>query len=58
MRRPQFPDIVWFVLIVGGAPLTVAFGSFLGAPSLRMQLRDVGCASCLRRPGADPDYRP
>ena len=31
------PGIVWFVLIVGGA-LTVAFGSFLGAPSLRMQL--------------------
>jgi ABC-type branched-subunit amino acid transport system permease subunit len=31
------PDIVWFVLIVGGA-LTVAFSSFLGAPSLRMQL--------------------
>jgi hypothetical protein len=31
------PAIVWFVLVVGGA-LTVAFGSFLGAPSLRMQL--------------------
>ena len=31
------PGIVWFVLIVGGA-LTVAFGSFLGAPSVRMQL--------------------
>jgi hypothetical protein len=31
------PDIVWFVVIAGGA-LTVAFGSFLGAPSLRMQL--------------------
>ncbi len=29
--------IVWFVLIVGGA-LTVAFGSFLGAQSLWMQL--------------------
>jgi hypothetical protein len=31
------PNIVWFVVIVGGG-LTVAFGSFLGAPSLRMQL--------------------
>jgi len=31
------PDIVWFVVIAGGA-LTVAFGSFLGAPSLRMKL--------------------
>ena len=31
------PGIVWFVVIVGGA-LTVAFSSFLGAPSLRMQL--------------------
>jgi hypothetical protein len=30
-------DIVWFVVIAGGA-LTVAFVSFLGAPSLRMQL--------------------
>ena len=35
--QTTIPDIVWFVLIVGGA-LTVAFGSFLGAPSLRMQL--------------------
>jgi hypothetical protein len=35
--QSTIPDIVWFVLIVGGA-LTVAFGSFLGAPSLRMQL--------------------
>src|SRR5215469_2912224 len=33
----NIPAIVWFVVIVGGA-LTVAFGSFLGAPSLRMQL--------------------
>jgi hypothetical protein len=31
------PDIVWFVVIAGGA-LTVAFSSFLGAPSLPMQL--------------------
>ena len=31
------PNIAWFVVIAGGA-LTVAFGSFLGAPSLRMQL--------------------
>jgi Protein of unknown function (DUF4239) len=35
--QPTIPDIVWFVLIVGGA-LTVAFGSFIGAPSVRMQL--------------------
>ena len=35
--QPTVPAIVWFVLIVGGA-LTVAFGSFLGAPSLGMQL--------------------
>lgn len=35
--QPTIPGIVWFVLIVGGA-LTVAFGSFLGAPSLRVQL--------------------
>ena len=35
--QTTIPDIVWFVLIVGGA-LTIAFGSFLGAPSLRMQL--------------------
>jgi hypothetical protein len=31
------PGIVWLVLILGGA-LTVAFGSFLGAPSLGMHL--------------------
>jgi hypothetical protein len=31
------PGIVWFVLIVGGA-ITIAFGSFLGSPSLRMHL--------------------
>jgi hypothetical protein len=35
--QTTIPGIVWFVLIVGGA-LTVAFGSFLGAPSLRMKL--------------------
>lgn len=35
--QSTIPDIVWFVVIVGGA-LTVAFGSFLGAPSLRMQI--------------------
>ena len=35
--QTTIPGIVWFVVIVGGA-LTVAFGSFLGAPSLRMQL--------------------
>jgi hypothetical protein len=33
----SIPTIVWFVMIVGGA-LTIAFGSFLGAPSLRMQI--------------------
>jgi hypothetical protein len=31
------PGIVWFVMILGGA-LTIAFGSFLGAPSLGMHL--------------------
>ncbi len=35
--------IVWFVLIVGGA-ITIAFGSFLGSPSLRMH---VGMCSLL-----------
>ncbi|HTI80558.1 MAG TPA: DUF4239 domain-containing protein [Acetobacteraceae bacterium] len=35
--QSTIPDIVWFVVIAGGA-LTVAFGSFLGAPSLGMQL--------------------
>lgn len=31
------PGIVWFVLIVGGA-ITIAFGSFLGSPNVRMHL--------------------
>jgi Protein of unknown function (DUF4239) len=31
------PEIVWIVVIVGGA-ITIVFGSFLGAPSVRMQL--------------------
>jgi len=31
------PGIVWFVVIVGGA-ITIAFGSFLGASSVRMHL--------------------
>ena len=35
--QTTIPEIVWFVLISGGA-LTIAFGSFLGAPSLHMQL--------------------
>src|SRR5277367_3996070 len=35
--QTTIPGIVWFVIIVGGA-LTIAFGSFLGAPSARMQL--------------------
>lgn len=35
--QTTIPDIVWFVVITGGA-LTIAFGSFLGGPSLRMQL--------------------
>ena len=35
--QSTIPDIVWFVVIVGGG-LTVAFGAFLGAPSLMMQL--------------------
>jgi hypothetical protein len=35
--QSTIPGIVWFVLVAGGG-MTVAFGSFLGAPSLRMQL--------------------
>jgi hypothetical protein len=35
--QTTIPGIVWFVMVVGGA-LTIAFGSFLGAPSARMQL--------------------
>ena len=31
------PEIVWIVVIVGGT-ITIVFGSFLGAPSVRMQL--------------------
>jgi hypothetical protein len=31
------PGVVWFVMLLGGA-LTIAFGSFFGAPSLRMHL--------------------
>ncbi len=31
------PGIVWFVVIVGGT-ITIIFGSFLGAPSVRMHL--------------------
>ena len=38
--QTTIPGIVWFVLIAGGA-LTVAFGSFLGAPSLQMKLASV-----------------
>ena len=40
--RTPIPAIVWFVLLAGGG-ITVAFGSFLGAPSLRMHL----AMSCL-----------
>jgi hypothetical protein len=35
--QTTIPGIVWFVMVVGGA-LTIAFGSFLGAPSAGMQL--------------------
>jgi Protein of unknown function (DUF4239) len=35
--QTTIPGIVWFVMVVGGG-LTIAFGSFLGAPSARMQL--------------------
>ncbi len=35
--RTPIPGILWFVLVAGGS-LTVAFASFLGAPSLRMHL--------------------
>jgi hypothetical protein len=39
--EPTVPGIVWFVVIVGGA-ITIAFGSFLGAPSVGMHL-SMGC---------------
>ena len=42
--QSTIPNIVWFVLIAGGA-LTVAFATFLGAPSLRMH---SGCWLCWR----------
>lgn len=35
--RTPIPTIVWFVLVAGGG-ITIAFASFLGAPSLRMHL--------------------
>lgn len=35
--QTTIPAIVWFVMLLGGG-LTIAFGSFLGAPSLRMHL--------------------
>lgn len=35
--QTTIPDIVWFVMLVGGG-LTIAFSSFLGAPSLGMHL--------------------
>ncbi len=35
--RTPIPGILWFVLVTGGG-ITVAFGSFLGAPSLRMHM--------------------
>jgi hypothetical protein len=35
--QTTIPGIVWFVLIAGGA-ITISFGSFLGAQSIRMQL--------------------
>ena len=31
------PEIVWFVVIIGGV-ITIAFGSFFGSPSVRMHL--------------------
>ena len=35
--QTTIPGVVWFVMVVGGG-LTIAFGMFLGAPSLSMQL--------------------
>jgi hypothetical protein len=35
--QSAIPGIVWLVLLLGGA-LTIGFGSFLGAPSVAMQL--------------------
>ncbi len=35
--RSSIPLILWFVLVAGGG-ISVAFGSFLGAPDLRMHL--------------------
>lgn len=38
--EPSIPGVVWVVTVLGGA-LTVAFSSFLGAPSLRLHLAMV-----------------
>jgi hypothetical protein len=46
--QSTIPDIVWFVVVAPGA-LTVGFGSFLGAPSLQMQL---AMSATLTAPGA------
>ena len=35
--QTTIPGVVWFVILLGGG-LTIAFGSFLGAPSLGMHL--------------------
>ena len=37
VQRTPIPLLVWFVLLAGGS-ISVAFSSFLGAPSLRMHL--------------------
>ena len=37
VQRTPIPLLVWFVLLAGGA-ISLAFSSFLGAPSLRMHL--------------------
>jgi len=52
--QTTIPGVVWFVVIVGGA-LTIAFGSFLGASSLRLKL---AMSAALGRIGADTDCRP
>ena len=35
--QPKIPGVVWFVMLIGGG-LTIAFGAFLGASSLRLHL--------------------
>jgi len=49
------PAVVWIVTLVGGG-LTIAFGSFLGVPSLGIHLA-MSAALAIQCSGADPDHR-